>query len=245
MAAHPILTATLERSLLLSDATKHLEFRVNELDRFEFAAGQFVSVKEPQSDGRFKTRAYSIASPPRGNNRFELCLNRVEEGFMSNHLCDLDEGAVIHWHGPHGLFTLQEPRQDSIFIATGTGIAPFRSMLHWLFADRARNRDHEFWLVYGTRYETDIYYADEFCRLQRENPNFHYVVTLSRGGGEWQGKRGYVQEHVRELVQNRPGKGVDNTRAYICGLNQMVSDNRQLLASFGWDKKQILYERYD
>lgn len=238
---HPIHIARLTKSICLSDKTKHLEFEIPEMERFDFKAGQFVSVREPRHDGKFITRAYSIASPPRANNTFDLCLNRVDEGFMSNYLCDLNEGAEVHFHGAHGLFALREYRQDAVFIATGTGIAPFRSMAQWLFACAERNRNHSFWLVYGTRYPADIYYREEFERMAATYPNFHYVVTLSRAGEDWTGSRGYVQERVREIVGNRK-----DMQAYICGLNDMISANRKLLSEeLGWDRKQIIYERYD
>jgi ferredoxin-NADP reductase len=236
-----LLTAELSQSVLLSPQTKHLEFRVARVDEFRFTPGQFVSIKQPRPDGKVHTRAYSIASAPRSEPSFELCLNRVEDGFLSNWLCDLDVGATIQFHGPHGLFVLREPRHDSIFIATGTGIAPIRSMVEWLFAAPERNRGHEYWLIFGTRYEHSIYYRDEFDRIARDNPNFHYLPTLSRCGEEWRGCRGYVQDHVRELVGTRR-----DMRAYICGLHQMVDANRKLLKEeLGWDRKQIVFERYD
>ncbi len=74
-----------------------------------------------------------------------------------------------------------------------------------------------------------------------ENPNFHYVPTLSRCGDLWTGCRGYVQDHVREIVAGRA-----DLQAYICGLHQMVDANRKLLKEeLGWDRKQIVFERYD
>src|SRR5271157_128306 len=187
-----LLTARLSRSVLLSDATKHLEFAVDGVDEFNFIPGQFVSIKQRKPDGKEHTRAYSIASPPRGDKTFDLCLDRVEKGFLSNWLCDLEEGATVEFHGPHGMFTLREPQRDSIFVATGTGIAPIRGMIHWLFEKPERHAGHEFWLIFGTRYEQNLYYRDEFERIAREHANFHYVPTLSRGGELWYGCRGYV-----------------------------------------------------
>ena len=236
-----LLTAELTQSVLLSPQTKHLELRVAGVDEFRFVPGQFVSIKQPKPDGKVHTRAYSIASAPRSEPTFDLCLNRVGDGFLSNWLCDLEVGATVQFHGPHGLFTLREPREDAIFIATGTGIAPIRSMIQWLFAKPERHREHEYWLVFGTRYEYSIYYRDEFEKIARENANFHYLPTLSRCGDEWQGCRGYVQDHVRQIVAGR-----QDMQAYICGLNQMVAAVRKLLTEeIGWDRKHIVFERFD
>jgi ferredoxin-NADP reductase len=238
-AERQILTARLVRSVPLSGDTKHLEFAVEDVPRFDFTAGQFVSMKEPH-DGHEITRAYSIASPPRGNNTFDLCLNRVPEGFFSNFLCDLAEGGTVPFHGPHGYFVLKSPPRNSLFIATGTGIAPIRGMLQWLLAEESRHRGREFWLVFGVRYEADLYYNDEFLQLAREHPHFHYIPTLSRENPGWQGARGYVQEHVRQIAQGR-----SDMDAYICGLKDMVLANRDLLKELGWDRKAIVYERFD
>src|SRR5271156_907876 len=135
----PQLTGELIESVWLSQQTKHLTLRISGDDKFRFTPGQFVSIKQPKLDGKVHTRAYSIASAPRPDATFDLCLNRVEDGFLSNWLCDLEVGARVKFHGPHGLFVLREPRQDAIFIATGTGIAPMRSMIQWLFEVPERN----------------------------------------------------------------------------------------------------------
>src|SRR5947209_13175223 len=161
-----LYTARLENSRVLSDRTKHLAFRVPELPRFDFQAGQFLSMKA-MHDGHELTRAYSIASGPRGDNTFDLCLNRVDTGFFSNFLCDLREGGEVKFHGPHGYFVMKQPVHSSIFVATGTGIAPIRGMLQWLFAAADRHTGHEFWLIFGNRAESDIYYGEEFRALER------------------------------------------------------------------------------
>src|SRR5512135_3803956 len=135
MTPFQTLTARLIRSVPLSEQTKHLEFEMLSTSRFGFVAGQWLSLKANKPDGEEITRAYSIASPPADDSRFALCLNRVQDGFMSNFLCDLNEGADIGCQGPFGDFILRPPLRDTLFIATGTGIAPFRSMLHWLLAD--------------------------------------------------------------------------------------------------------------
>ena len=131
-------TARLVRSVPLSEPTKHLEFEKEGVLRFGFVAGQWLSLKQARPDGEELTRAYSIASPPADDNHFALCLNRVQDGFMSNFLCEMKEGDEISCQGPFGDFILRPPLRDTIFIATGTGIAPFRSMLHWLLADPSR-----------------------------------------------------------------------------------------------------------
>jgi ferredoxin-NADP reductase len=264
-----LYTARLEKKDCISESAQcyHFEFALDELASFPFAAGQFVSAVAEDVNGKQQTRAYSLASAAR-ESRFDLCVNRVEGGFFSNHLADLPDlpiGAAIQIHGPHGHFVLKEPVTDSILIATGTGIAPMRGFAQWLFPENGPDRSNgkDIWLVYGTRYETEIYYRQEFEALARKHPNFHYLVTLSRAGEGWTGLRGYVQEHVARIVEERaarlglpliqpePDPSIPKAElnfdiyAYICGLNNMVAGVRDKLAGYGWHRKQIVFERYD
>ena len=232
--------AQLLRSVPLSEFTKHIELEVKGVSHFGFVPGQWLSVKANTPDGEEMTRAYSIASPPSANGHLALCLNRVDDGFMSNYLCGLDAGAHITFQGPFGDFVLRPPLGDTAFIATGTGIAPFRSMLHWLLAERDRHQGRQFWLLFGARREQDIYYREEFERLAADHVNFHFLPTLSRSEGGWKRLRGYVQEHLAEIVGTRSGM-----HAYICGLDKMVKANRELLKRLGWDRTSIRYEKYD
>jgi len=269
--AREIYTARLDRKTCISESTQcyHFEFVIDALQSFPFAPGQFISAVADDASGKQQTRAYSLASAPEGN-RFELCVNRVEAGFFSNHLADLPDeplpvGGTIQMHGPHGYFTLREPIADSILVATGTGVAPMRGFLQGIFPSDGSDRSEgkEIWLVYGTRHESEIYYREEFEALSARHPNFHYLVTLSRATESWNGLRGYVQEHVARIVEERASRlglplpvpppdpaitAADmrfDIHAYICGLNEMVAGVRDRLAGFGWHRKQIVFERYE
>lgn len=245
MIERPLHTARLLHEEWLSEVsqTKHLVFGIEDFPNFDFAAGQFISLVAPK-EGKSITRAYSLASAPRGNE-FDLCLNRVQDGFFSNLLCDMKQGEIVKFHGPHGTFVLRNPLRDCLLIATGTGIAPIRGFVQWLFSD-SHHQGKQIYLVYGTRYPANIYYKDYFDLVAQDFPNFHYIVTLSRGGDDWRGERGHVQDQVRRIIQSRPESERLNMDAYICGLNQMVSSTRKLLKEdLGWDRKQIVFERYD
>jgi len=261
-----LYTARLERRLCLSEAAQcfHLEFAVEGVKDFVFAPGQFVSVVATDPRGRLESRAYSLASAPKGD-RFDLCLNRVEGGFFSNLLPDLPAGGTIQIEGPLGFFTLREPITDSILVGTGTGIAPLRSFLEWIFPSAGPDRSggKEIWLVFGTRYEGEVYYREEFEAMAGRHANFHYLTTLSRAPEDWRGLRGYVQDHVARILEERAAKlGLPlpppkpdpsippaqlrfDVHAYICGLSDMVAAVRERLVGFGWHRKQIVSERYD
>jgi ferredoxin-NADP reductase len=260
----PLYTARLQHKYCLSEPAQcfHLEFAVDDQTTFDFVPGQFVSVVADDSAGKPRSRAYSIASAPRGNE-FDLCLDRVEGGYFSNLLCDLEVGQTVKFDGPHGFFLLRQPLTDSILIATGTGIAPMRGFMQALFPESGPHAgedlsgDREIWLVYGTRYATEIYYQDYFEELAAKHDNFHYIATLSRADEAWRGSRGYVQEFVEKIAAEHAansnsapestvaeGTGF-NIHAYVCGLNEMVAANREVLKKLGWQRKQIVFERYD
>jgi ferredoxin-NADP reductase len=266
---HDLMTARLERKECISEIAQcyHFEFVVEGREVFHFVPGQFVSAVAVDANGREQTRAYSLAAASR-ENRFELCVNRIQEGFFSNHLADLPDlpiGATIQIHGPHGNFLLHEPLTDSILVATGTGIAPMRGFLQSLFPEDGSDRSDgkQIWLVYGTHYESELYYRDEFEALAARIPNFHYIPTLSRAPKSWTGLSGHVDEHVARIVEERatrlgqslpvppyaPGLLASELNfdvyAYLCGLNEMVSGVRERLKGFGWHRKQIVFERYN
>ena len=152
----------------IADEIRHFVFDA-ETAEFSFIPGQFVSFSD-SVDGKKVTRAYSIASEPHGT-LFELCLNRVKEGKLSPRLFEMQVGNTIEMQGPLGYFVLRNPLSDSVLVATGTGIAPFRAMLKPALA---RESGHQFTLIFGVRYEHNLMYREEFERLAAQHPNFRF-----------------------------------------------------------------------
>lgn len=230
-----VFQTTLESSYELCKGTKHFRFRLH--NPFAFKAGQFVMVyalNEPEN----RKRPYSIASSPSLQGYLELCLNRVEGGFMSNYLCDLKEGETVPMEGPYGKFVVREPIEKGIlFVATGTGVAPFRGQIHDLF-ESGKAEGKEIWLFFGIRYETDILYESEWKKLASEKPNFHYIQTISRPQS-WTGEKGYVQEKIRKFITDPQGLDV-----YICGLPKMVEDVQTTCLAMGIPKERTHFEKY-
>ncbi len=228
------MKARLVESREIAPGTRHFEFEAHDWPA-AFVPGQFLSITATVGEDEI-TRAYSIVSPP-GGNRFALCANLVLEGHLSPFLFALHLGDEIGFKGPYGAFILRRPVSDSIFVATGTGIAPFRSML---LAQLRENPRRRFTLLFGVRHEHSLLYNDEFRALARECPNFDYQPTLTRPPEHWAGRTGRVQAHALELLGER--RDVD---VYICGLREMVDDLRLKLKEIGLDRKRIVYEKYD
>jgi ferredoxin-NADP reductase len=223
----------------IAPGVRNFTFEALGAERLDFVPGQFTSFTDV-IEGKEITRAYSFASAPSGTNRFELCLNRVDPGHLSPRLFAMKPGDRIEMRQPLGMFVLRPsaPR-DSIFVATGTGIAPFRSMLqaHLKAASPA------FTLLFGVRYESHLLYREEFEEMARTHPNFRFWPTLTRPDTSWKGRKGRVQAHLAEAVTLlAERRDVD---FYLCGLKEMVDETRGILKSQGFDRKQIFYEKYD
>jgi CDP-4-dehydro-6-deoxyglucose reductase len=217
----------------------HLEFEVRNVDQFHFEPGQFIHVIERYSDKEI-ARAYSIASPPAGN-RFDLCLNRAPESFVSAWLFRLKPGDEVDMIEPSGHFTLRRPKGSAAFIATGTGVAPFRSMLlHHLSRTQP-----EITLLFGARLESDVLYRDEFERLSQRYPSFRFLPTVTRPGPHWRGRVGRVQEHLDEALAGHGAEQSSNIDVYICGVKEMVDDIRGKLKHRGLNNEQIISEKYE
>ena len=223
----------------LAPDVRHFEFEAVQDAAFIFTPGQFISVRE-QVDGKEITRAYSIASP-RDGNRFALCLNRVTEGIVSPLLFSLHPGDEVDVHEPLGYFTLRHPGHRIVFIATGTGIAPFRSML----LDHLPRTSPDVTLLFGVRYPAGLLYLDELNRLANDYPDFRFLPTVTRPDESWTGRTGRVQAHLDEALGTHSPDELQTIDVYICGLREMVDDVRNALKAKGFGRKQIIYEKYD
>ena len=229
------MTARLVSSAEIAPEVRHFEFDVPGVPSLSYLAGQFLSFTE-EIGGKRITRAYSVASAPSGN-RFELCLNRVKEGHLSPYLFRMNPGDTIEFGGPYGVFTPRTPLSDSLLVATGTGVAPFRAMIQTLLPPET---DHRFHLLWGVRNEESILYRTEFEALAARYPSFRFQPTLSRPDWKWTGSVGRVQAHLPDAMGDR--RDID---VYICGLKAMVDDVRARLRMAGLERRRIIYEKYD
>ena len=219
----------------IAPEVRHFVFEVPEVQQIHFKPGQFVSFNETLH-GKKITRPYSIVSLPDGN-RFELCLNLVQGGVFTPHLFTMQPGDSIEMSAPLGFFVIRDPAKEAVFIATGTGIAPFRAMApDYLSHPYAR----QLTLLFGVRHEHTIYYREDFDALAGKYSNFRFWPTLSRAESSWTGRTGHVQTHLLEAIGDRRDLDV-----YICGLKAMVDGVRAILKELGFDRKQIIFEKYD
>ena len=211
-------------------------------DKIDFVPGQLVQLAIPWnpkwgSGGEYLTRNYSVASWPDGTNRFELIITNLLGGKMCDYLFnDAKIGDEIIYRGPMGIFTLPEKiDRDIFFVATGSGVSPFRSMLGWIAENKIPTKNIK--LFFGTRTKEDIPYFEEMKNYEKIIPNFEFIPCLSRVEYESETTLtekvhyGYVHgAYLPELtiMDEKP-------LVYFCGWDRMISEGRFYLHDLGFE----------
>ena len=211
----------------LTHDVRELELRLVSPDSIEFEAGQWISldVWHPRFN-QYVQRQYSIASPPSQHQEITLLFNRVPNGPGSRYLFSLHEGDLLKFQGPNGSFCLQETsRSESVFVATGTGLAPFRSMLYTILEQPKAGSVTLYW---GLRSQRDLYYQQELETLAQRYAQFNFVITLSQPEKGWNGSIGRVTKLVEDQITS-----VSNLTFFLCGNGGMIKDTTEIIRKKG------------
>ena len=218
--------------------TKQFWLEVPELENFDFIPGQFITFDLPIADKPNKrVRSYSIASWPDGTNVFELLIVLAEHGLGTHYLFDqVNVGSELTFRGAQGVFILPENMDRDIYlICTGTGIAPFRSMITYLFLHQIPFKSIT--MIFGCRTQADLLYYDEMREMEKKLPGFHFLPTLSRE--EWDYHHGYVHPIYEELCKDK-----HESLFFLCGWKQMIDEAKKRIMDLGYDRKAIHQELY-
>lgn len=235
--------AVITRIQQRTETVRSFWLALSDREKLEFRPGQFLTLDLPIGKTRRDGwRSYSIASAPDDTNEAELCIVQLPDGKGTEYLFHLAEvGTELLTKEPGGVFTLPDRPldYDVVMICTGTGIAPFRSMLKQRLAQETVN----FHLIFGCRTAADLLYRDELEQMIEEYPNFTYTATLSRESpmkADFEVVQGYVhQVYERDYAEVRPG-----VKFYLCGWSQMVDEAHERLLKLGYAKEQVILELY-
>jgi benzoate/toluate 1,2-dioxygenase reductase subunit len=221
--------ASIER---LSDSTIHFSIDIEGSNKPGFLAGQYVNVEIP---GSGETRSYSFSSAP-GASRASFVVRNVPSGKMSGFLSEQAQpGQRIGFTGPYGSFYLRDPQRPVLFLAGGTGIAPFLSMLDVL---KASGNTQPVRLVYGVTSDIDLVAIEQLEEAQRVLPDFSYrtcVVDAASGHP----RKGYVTGHVEAEWLND-----GNVDVYLCGPVAMVEAVQGWLRETRIEPAHFYYEKF-
>jgi CDP-4-dehydro-6-deoxyglucose reductase, E3 len=222
-----LLRARVSRVADLTHDVRELDLDLVSPTEVVFRAGQFISFEIHLPGAAHPvTRPYSIASPPRQSRRLTLLFNRVIGGPGSGFLYGLGRGDEVQFKGVAGMFHLHDDAgRDRLFVATGTGIAPIRSMLLDLLDRAGGGATTLFW---GVRSERDLYWQDELQALARAHAGFSFRMTLTRPTADWGGDTGRVTRLVEAHVASVAGLA-----AYVCGNARMIADVTAILRRKG------------
>lgn len=223
-------------------AERTMAFRFEKPAGWIFKAGQFVDmtlINPPETDAEGDTRSFSIASAP-----FEEILmiaTRLRDTAFKRTLRTMPRGTEVRIEGPLGNLTLHNtPARPAVFASGGIGITPIRSIL-W---NAARQKlPHRIFLFYSNRRPEDAPFLQELDALQRENPNYSLVATMTKveeSRHPWHGETGYV---TREML-SKYLTGVVSAIYYITGPAAMVTGLRAVLNSAGVNDDDIRTEEF-
>ncbi|QQS29992.1 MAG: oxidoreductase [Sphingobacteriales bacterium] len=222
--------------------TKRFFVKVPEFEAIDFKPGQFMTFDLPIHEKRNRRwRSYSIASAPDGTNVLEFVIVLLEGGLGTEYLFkQATVGTKFLLRGPQGHFTLPETIDKEIcFICTGTGIAPFRSMLWHIHRQQIEHKGMN--LIFGSRLQENILYHQEMLELQSKLKGFNYHVALSREKSpDWKGYTGYVHQIYSTLFADQR-----DAYFYICGWQNMLDEACHRLLEMGYQRKiNIICESY-
>lgn len=221
-------------------ATGVFEFAFQKPANFLHKAGQFVLFDVALIDdaSNVQTRALSIASSPHEEEL--IFVNKQKEGGRASTWIEkvLKPGSEVRIQGPFGNFKIdQETEKEYLFIATSTGVAPFRSqVLEALSRGDTRRMD----IIFGVRSEEDLFWKEEMEKIAQEHANVFVHIALSQPSELWKGHKGRVQTLVPLIVEDFSRKSV-----YVCGSPDMTKELKELcLKEWHVEKNDLHVEGY-
>ena len=227
----------------LSPEIKGLRLKiVSPEERIKFKPGQYIQLEIPKYKATkgSEYRAYSISSSAEDHQEMSLIITRAEGGAVSTYVHDyLKEGDKLVVNGPFGDFYLRVSERNILMIATGSGLAPIRSIL---FQMREEKIEREATLFFGAKRRKDLIFYEELKEFETTLPHFSYIPTLSRATdeGQWEGEKGRVTDLIKNKIEKRAAIDV-----YICGLPDMVEDSVELLKEKGIPEDRIFFDKFE
>lgn len=228
-----IVPAKIQALYQLNDYVIEVSLRLPPNSNFAYNSGQYVNIIK----GNIK-RSYSIANAYEQNALLNFYIKKYENGLMSNYWFEIATiGDLLRVEGPLGSFFLRESdKENIIFLATGTGVAPIKAILENLSKSVKQFRNKKLWLFVGARYEKDIFWdPKELCTIK----SIKYIPVLSRASKEWEGEKGYVQNIV--IKHNIP---LENAQVYACGSSKMIEEAKGVLIEKGLNKAHFFSDAF-
>lgn len=220
---------------------KRFRFELVEPQEIQFAAGQYVQINCPAyKPGQEEvSRAYSIASDPTNSRIVELIVRRVPNGICTEWMFDfLKVGDTAQFTGPYGEFRLSGTESPMVFIAGGSGMAPFVSILYAMYHTGSKRKTEYFFGGNGVR---DLCLLEQMADFEKKLLNFRFIPVVAKPSPQdnWQGSSGLVTEAVRKSIAD-----LSAYEGYLCGSPGMIDASIKVLTELGMAKDKIYYDKF-
>ncbi|HUT34962.1 MAG TPA: FAD-binding oxidoreductase [Planctomycetota bacterium] len=233
-------TGVVERMRDLTHDIRELRIRLVEPAAIEFTPGQYVQLEAPAYGDNPEPvyRAYSISSPPSDKGHVELIIRLVPNGICTTWVFTmLKEGDEVRFNGPYGEFRLAEGDAEMVWIAGGSGMAPFWGMTRHM---REHNVQRPCTYFFGAVAQRDLFFTDEFHDLEKAMPGFRFVPALSGAENDgWTGEKGLITQVVERHLKDGSGK-----EGYLCGSSGMIDASVKILKAKGIPEDRIFYDKF-
>ena len=220
---------------------KRFRFELKDPPDIKFIAGQYVQLLCPKYKGSNEEvyRAYSIASDPNANNLIDLIIRRVPNGICTTWCFDyLKEGDVVNMNGPYGDFRLSDTDAPMVFVAGGSGMAPFVSILH---AMRNTNNTRQAKYFFGGNAVNDLCLDEQMKEFADVLEGFEFIPVVANPieGDDWTGEIGLVTEAAQRRCQDLSGY-----EGYLCGSPGMIDAAARVFVGMGMSEEKIYYDKF-
>ena len=236
----PVYQSKLKTREQIAEGT--MAFHFERPEGFDFQGGQSVDMtllNPPETDDEGNIRSFSIASAP-----FEdelIFATRMRDSAFKRSLKSVPLGTELKIDGPMGSFVLHKNvNKPAVFLAGGIGITPFLSIVTQAAHDHAA---HQLYLFYSNHRPEDAPFLDSLRRLEKDNPNFHFIPSMTdmeKSRRAWDGERGFIERGILTKYLNN----LNGPIYYLAGPPAMVAAMRKMLLDTKVDEDDIRTEEF-
>jgi len=210
---------------------KHFQFELEE-EAWDFKPGQHTVLRF-QDDGEEVERPYTMINLPE-DSKFALTIKKYPDGRATPWIHNREPGDEIEFAEPSGNLKIHDYYRDVVFISTGTGATPMYAMLR----DYLKRGTDDAYYFHGEKTTETALFKQELELLETENENLDVILSLT--DENWNGREGYIQQHIPKVLDS-----LEDKHFYICGVPKMVVETEKLLKKHGVEEKRIITEGWE
>ena len=225
-----VIPAKIDLIKIFNENYLELSLRIPPNIKFEFNPGQYVNIIKNDIE-----RSYSISNNFK-NKKLIFLIKKYQNGVLSDYFFhSAKHGDLLRIKGPIGTFSFRKSeKQNIIFIATGTGIAPVKSILDNLAENLDLIKGKKIWLFWGMRFKEYFFWKPNYNKIELK-----YIPVVSRNDNDWKGATGYVQEKFIDLDIN-----LLNAQVYACGSSKMIESLKQNLMNKSFEMQNFYSDTF-